>query len=108
MGNSAWNNPFDAKTRIKGWIQYNGTGTVAIQDSFNVSGLNDVGVGHQEVVWDTDFANNDYSAVATAYDFLIACIDTITTTHVRILTRDPRDVSVADSAIVTVIAIGDQ
>lgn len=46
---------------IKGWIQFNGTGTIEINDSFNVSGITDNNVGDYTVTWDTDFANSNYT-----------------------------------------------
>jgi len=49
----------------KAWVNFNGTGTVAIQDSFNVSGLNDNGVGDYTVVINNDMANANYSYQAT-------------------------------------------
>jgi hypothetical protein len=45
----------------KAWINFNGTGTIAIRDSFNVSGIVDNGgVGNYTVTWDRDFASADY------------------------------------------------
>ena len=41
----------------KGWIRLDGTGTISIYDSFNVSGIVDTGNGAYTVLWDTDFAN---------------------------------------------------
>ena len=46
---------------VKGWINLNGTGTIAINDSLNVSGIADDAVGKYTITWDTDFANNDYA-----------------------------------------------
>lgn len=45
---------------IKGWINFNGTGTIAINDSFNVESITDNDPGNYTVTWDTDFANVDY------------------------------------------------
>jgi hypothetical protein len=50
----------------KAWVNFNGTGTVAIQDSFNVSGLTDNGTGDYTVVIGNDMANASYSYLATA------------------------------------------
>ena len=59
---------------VKGWIQFNGTGVIAINDSFNVSGITDHGVGDYTVTWDTDFANGDYAvaSLVTASSFAAA------------------------------------
>lgn len=44
----------------KGWIRFDGTGTVTIEDSFNVASLDDNGTGDYTVNWDRDFANAYY------------------------------------------------
>lgn len=46
---------------VKGWINFSGTGVIAIRDSFNVSGIVDNGVGRYTIIWDTDFANSNFS-----------------------------------------------
>ena len=48
----------------RAWINFNGTGVIAIRDSFNVSGIVDNGVGDYTITWDRDFANGNYSVVA--------------------------------------------
>lgn len=50
----------------KGWVNFDGTGTIAINDSFNVSSLTDNGTGDYDVNWDIDFDNADYSAVGSS------------------------------------------
>lgn len=50
----------------KSWVQFAGTGTVTIQDSYNVASITDAGTGNYTVNIDTDHANDDYCAVATA------------------------------------------
>ena len=45
---------------VKAWINFDGTGTIDINDSYNVSSIADVGVGNYTINWDTDFANTDY------------------------------------------------
>ena len=45
---------------IKAWINFNGTGVIAINDSFNVTSITDNGVGNYTVTWDTDFATGNY------------------------------------------------
>ena len=52
----------------KAWINFNGTGTIAIRDSFNVSGIIDNGTGDYTVTWDTDFADTNYAFTTFARD----------------------------------------
>jgi hypothetical protein len=51
---------------VKMWINFNGTGTVAIRDSYNVTSITDNGTGDYAVTIDTDFANINYSIMAPA------------------------------------------
>jgi len=46
---------------VKAWINFNGTGVIAINDSFNVTSITDNGTGNYTVTWDTDFANTNYA-----------------------------------------------
>lgn len=47
----------------KAWVNFNGVGTVAIRDNFNVSSITDNGTGDFTVNFTTAFANTDYVAV---------------------------------------------
>lgn len=49
----------------KAWVNFNGTGTVAIRASYNVSSITDLGTGYYRVNFSVPFANNNYSAVAS-------------------------------------------
>ena len=46
----------------KAWVNFNGTGTVAIRDSFNVSTITDNGAGDYTRTVSSAFANVDYSS----------------------------------------------
>ena len=48
---------------VKAWINFDGSGTVAIRDDFNVSSLTDNGTGDYTITFDTALANNDYALV---------------------------------------------
>ncbi len=50
----------------RGWVQWNGTGTVAIRDDFNVSSITDHGTGEYEIIWDDDMPNINYCLVGNA------------------------------------------
>jgi hypothetical protein len=47
----------------KAWVNFNGTGTVAIRASYNVSSITDVGVGEYRVNLTTSMSDANYSAV---------------------------------------------
>ena len=52
----------------KGWITLDGTGTVAITDSYNVSSLADDGTGSYTISWATDFADANYCCAGMCED----------------------------------------
>ena len=47
----------------KCWINFDGSGTIATRDSFNVSGIVDDGVGKYTVNINNDMANDDYATL---------------------------------------------
>ena len=44
----------------KAWVSFNGTGTVAIRTSYNVSSITDSGVGIYDINFITNMPNTDY------------------------------------------------
>jgi hypothetical protein len=47
----------------KAWVNFNGTGTVAIRDSFNVSSITDNGTGDYTINFTTAMPNANYAVV---------------------------------------------
>lgn len=52
----------------KAWVNFNGTGTVAIRDSFNVSSITDNGTGNYTVNFTTAMPNANYALSFSAGD----------------------------------------
>ena len=50
------------------WVNFNGTGTVAVRDSNNVSSLTDNGTGDYTVNFSNDFGNTNYCATGSHGD----------------------------------------
>lgn len=46
------------------WVNFNGSGTVSIRDSFNISAVTDSAVGNYTVTYTTAMANSNYASVA--------------------------------------------
>ena len=44
------------------WVNFNGTGTVAIRDSYNVSSITDLAAGNYSVNFTNNLGNADYAA----------------------------------------------
>ena len=55
----------EASGLAKAWVNFNGTGTVAIRASFNVSSITDNGTGDYTVNFTTALADANYSVVGT-------------------------------------------
>jgi len=104
---------------IKAWVNFNGTGVVAISDSYNVTSVIDNGVGDYTIVWDTDFVDTSYcywgtvrdneSIISPAGDLFLGVpfggTKTVEALQVMVCTAAATQV---DSPEVCVAAIGDQ
>jgi hypothetical protein len=75
----------------RAWVNFNGTGTVAIRASGNVSSITDNGVGDYTVNFTTAMPDTNYSAVASAdwFSYLWGAVGTnFTTSLVRVVVVD--------------------
>lgn len=54
------------KNQCTAWVNFNGTGTVAIRDSFNVSSITDNGTGDYTVNFATAMNNSNYAESISA------------------------------------------
>lgn len=62
--------PSNLDRRIsKAWINFNGTGTVSIRSSYNISALIDNNVGDYTIVFTTSMSNSNYSFVTWCRDY---------------------------------------
>jgi hypothetical protein len=86
-------------TNALAWVNFNGTGTVAIRASYNVSSITDNGTGDYTVNFTTALSDANYSATGFAWAssknccaiFLGPKVTTTnpeTTTSIRVATRD--------------------
>jgi len=112
-GNNSSTTEQIAQGRAKAWINFNGTGTIAIRDSFNVSSITDNGTGITTVTLTNAMSNNDYSVAgisgATSTDALrtIGLFNSLTTTTFKVLTLF-LDATARDDEIVCCSVFGDQ
>jgi len=58
----------EASGLAKAWVNFNGTGTVAIRASYNVSSITDNGVGDYTVNFTTAMADANYATIGSAGD----------------------------------------
>jgi hypothetical protein len=100
----------------RAWVNFNGTGTVAIRDSGNVSSITDNGTGDYTVNFTTAMPDANYAAVITNVGFaasdtrrnsVIAGVEgtgatTMSTTAIRINVGNPASASLSDNAVMNV------
>ena len=105
--------------RAKSWVNFNGSGTVAIRDSLNVSSITDNGSGDYAVNFSSSMANSNYSAVVSHnHDFpngsntrQVGLMNTYTSSGFRITIELPNSApgnSRSDSNRVTAAVFGDK
>ena len=97
---------------LKGWIRFDGTGTIAIDDSFNYASIGDNGTGDYTATLSTAMGNVNYAPVAGAGDVDYgAKIDlehsaTNTTTAMRLRTAGTNS-GTGDTDLVAIHIAGD-
>ena len=98
-----------AEGRAKAWVNFNGTGTVAIRDSFNVSSITDDGsVGSYSINFTNAFADTNYAAVGLSGFGIYARTSTpATTSAYKVGTFDTRTAANEDQAYVYLAFFGD-
>ena len=73
----------------KAWVNFNGTGTVAIKDSFNVSSITDNGTGDYDINFTNAFSNTNYVCTAqTIVGNTVATCEPNTASIADFLSRD--------------------
>jgi hypothetical protein len=51
------------QSAAKAWVNFNGTGTIATRDSFNLSSLSDIGTGEYSVTIASAMSNTNYAVI---------------------------------------------
>ena len=59
--------PISVPGTAKAWVNFNGTGTVAIRASYNVSSITDNGTGDYTVNFTTAMVDANYSVAGSSY-----------------------------------------
>lgn len=100
----------------KAWVNFDGTGTVAIRASYNVSSITDNGTGNYTVNLTTAMSSANYCVVANSTvgtsisaPGWAAKVGNLTTSSFKILTANEGSSTTSpdDSAIVTAMVMGD-
>jgi hypothetical protein len=65
---SGTDSPINVPGTAKAWVNFNGTGTVAIRASYNVSSITDNGVGQYTVNFTTAISDANYAFLISGRD----------------------------------------
>jgi hypothetical protein len=89
----------------KAWVNFNGTGTVAIRAFYNVSSITDNGLGNYNVNFTNAFSDTNYAVTtgcqAVGSNLFTAFVDNFTVGSFRIVTVDTNN-DTTDTPIVCV------
>ena len=104
--------------RAKSWVHFNGSGTVSIYDSFNVSTLTDNGTGDYTISFTTAMANTNYAVATTQpaqHNFTQAILgveqdhtSAFATGSIRVQSVKTGNNSAVDRDVQCVVIFGDQ
>ena len=75
-GNNSIATSFVAGGSAKAWVNFDGTGTIAARDSFNLSSLTDNGTGDISVNFSSSMSNDDYSQSGSSSSGAVSGTDT--------------------------------
>ena len=107
LSNSATEADNAQKRTAKAWVNFNGTGTVAIRASFNVSSVTDLGVGKYRINFTNSFSDGNYSVttgltgVNVSTDIFLDLRELLTT-YVNIFSWASNIASNADTSLICV------
>ena len=70
ISDAAGTGPIDLykQSAAKAWARFNGAGTAAIGDSFNIASLTDNGTGNYELTVTSSFSSSNVSTTAAQFD----------------------------------------
>jgi len=95
---------------VRAWVSFNGTGTVAIRDSYNVSSVTDTGTGNFTLNFSSAMTDTNYCAVgmsdANNGENITVQDSILTTTTLGIVTIASNGAAVADSTMNNVVIFG--
>jgi len=90
------------------WVNFNGTSTVAIRDSENVSSITDNGTGNTTVTFTTAMANTNYAVAVSNENYRSSGFRLPTLANVEIRNRAITDNSLIDTEHTGCVILGGQ
>ena len=87
-------------TNALAWVNFNGTGTVAIRSSYNVSSITDGGTGAYVVNFTNALSDANYAVTADCSGTSFVRLNTLSTSSIDISTLSTNGVTGQDTTIV--------
>jgi hypothetical protein len=101
-----------AKRVAKAWVNFNGTGTVAIRDDFNVSSITDNGTGQYTINFSSSLVSANYTSALASFNnganttgYVCCLIGTQASGSLPIQTMISNNNTIADSDVVNAIIL---
>jgi len=86
----------------RAWVNFNGTGTVAIRASFNVTSITDNGTGAYVVNFTTSISDTNYAVTADCSGTSFVRLNTLNTGNIDITTLSTNGVTGQDTSTVCI------
>ena len=96
-----------SQSNAHAWLTMNGTGTISISDSYNVSSIADNGTGFYDMNFDVDMANANYAAVGNSGQYAGSINPYAKYTATYAFKSFDDNAAAADDANIMIIAFGD-
>ena len=96
-----------SQSNAHAWLTMNGTGTISISDSYNVSSIADNGTGFYDMNFDVDMANASYAAVGNSGQYAGSINPYAKFTATYAFKSFDDNAAAADDANIMIIAFGD-
>ena len=109
-GNNSVAMEYVAGGSSKAWARFNGTGTLAVNDSFNTASVTDTGTGIYDPQWTNSFLTGNYAVTATKRNNTTntgVCVQTPTIASGSVTIQCYENSGLVDSSIVSGVAHGD-
>jgi hypothetical protein len=99
-----------AESPVKAWVNFDGTGTVSIRGSFNVSSVTDLGTGNYRVNFATALSNANYAVVMgqgelTFQEDRVEATISQSTSSVRVVSREASGADLKDAEMFSVAVL---
>ena len=96
----------------KAWVNFNGTGTVAIRDDFNVSSITDIATGNYRINFTNNMDDTNYATVVSTKhagsSHTVSTPKVVNVAFFEIFVDSVGNLTLQDSSVVSAVVFGAQ